>query len=183
MKETAMASNSRTMVHFVVFAVMLFELLTIQAHADPCDTEIPKAKRILEQGTDINAHDEYQRASLHYAAFCGETGLAALLIKKGADVSARDEGQSTPLHIAACGNVGHAEVAALLIRKGADINARDKEQDTPLHIAAGGDDTKLVALLIQKGADINARDKGRRTPLHEDNIIGRGQYRGGCPAD
>ena len=72
-----MTPNCRTIMCAVVSAVMLLALLPVQAHADPCDTEIPKAKRLLEQGVDVNAHDEYQRTSLHYAAFCGETGLAS----------------------------------------------------------------------------------------------------------
>ena len=127
----------------VVSAAILLALLPAQAHADPCNTEIPKAERLLKEGADVNAHDEFNRTSLHYASFCGKTELAARLIKKGADVSARDTDQDTPLHTAACGGIGHADVAALLIEKGADVNARDKEQATPLHIAAGGEDAKV----------------------------------------
>jgi len=106
--------------------VMLFVLMytTQGLSSDPCKTEIPKAKQLLEQGVDVNAGDEYQRTSLHYAAYCGETELAALLIQKGAGVSARDYEQNTPLHMAACGSVGHTEVAALLIqRRGRDSSS------------------------------------------------------------
>jgi ankyrin repeat protein len=46
---------------------------------------------LLEKGACVGAPGPQLKTALHYAAFAGAEGTAALLLEKGADVSARDK--------------------------------------------------------------------------------------------
>ncbi len=152
-------------------------------HCQPCNTEIPKAERLLKEGADVNAHDEFQRTSLHYASFCGETELVSSYIKKGADVSARDTDQDTPLHTAACGGIGHADVADLLIRKGADVDASGQRAGHASAHCGGRRRYQVGCFADSERRRYERQEQGPEDSAARSNIIGRRQYRGGCFAD
>ena len=115
-----------------------------------------EAKRLLDNGADVNARDEWQHTPLHEAE---NAAIAKLLLDHGADVNARSRHQSTPLHFPQ-----NEAIAKVLLDHGADVNARGVVQQTPLHYAARNE--AVVKLLVDHGADVNARDSFQETPLH-----------------
>ncbi len=131
-----------------------------------------EAKKLIEQGADVNTKGEVEFTPLHLASW-NENGfeIARLLIEKGADVNAKDGYGYTPLHRAAQ-NYDGFEIAKLLIENVADVNTKDKYGSTPLHIAASNEGGFVIAkLLIAKGADVNAKTLDSYsypgyTPLH-----------------
>ncbi|MCY4039241.1 MAG: phospholipase D-like domain-containing protein [Hyphomicrobiales bacterium] len=91
--------------------------------------------KILENGTDIKARDEYGWTLLHFASvFSERPEIVELLLDKGADIEARDKMGRTPLHVAA----GHArqfskplEVVLFLLDRGANAKTQDNSGHTP----------------------------------------------------
>ena len=157
--------------------------------------EVQAVERLLAQGADVNATDEYGRTPLHLA---DDPKIAEMLLAKGASLNAPDNTGNTPLHIAAVyGNVevmkllivkgaevnarapvsgwtplhsaalqGQLEAAKVLLAAGADPNAKASLGDTPLHFGAMKGYDQLVALLLDKGADVNAKGNNALTALH-----------------
>ena len=157
--------------------------------------DVAAVERLLAQGADVNATDEYGRTPLHLA---DDPKIAEMLLAKGASLNAPDNTGNTPLHIAAVyGNVevmkllivkgaevnarapvsgwtplhsaalqGQLEAAKVLLAAGADPNAKASLGDTPLHFGAMKGYDQLVALLLDKGADVNAKGNNALTALH-----------------
>ncbi len=125
--------------------------------------DIGQVKRLIDQGADVNARDDYDLTPLHFSVGAGHTEIVELLIAEGANVNARHQ-MGTPLHPAAL--FGHKAIAKLLIAAGADVNALSADGVTPLHFAAGKGHVNLAELLIASGAVVNVTDKDGATPLH-----------------
>jgi ankyrin repeat protein len=124
-------------------------------------------ERLLAQGANVNAADEYRATALHVAAGTGDVKIAGMLLAKGASLSAQDSGGNTSLHIAAAN--GKVAVMKLLIAAGAEVDARTQMGGfTPLHSAALAGDAEAAKLLLASGADPNAKDAMGTgdTPLH-----------------
>jgi hypothetical protein len=113
-----------------------------------------KPGEVIEQNLSV--------ATLHGAAFAGDTAEVEKLLAEGGDVNARDDAQRTPLHYAA--GQGRLGVVQLLLAKGADVAARDDAGRTPLHLAAEGGHAVVIEALRAAGADVNATDLNGRTP-------------------
>jgi ankyrin repeat protein len=116
-------------------------------HAD-----LDSIKRLLAEGTDINAFDELGKTALHWAAMNEHLNVAAFLIELGADVNAHHEPTigNTPL-----GEIAGAcsfEMARLLIMAGADPTIRGWMQLNALDRARGrkrGDGPRVYDLLVR----------------------------------
>src|SRR3990172_10442231 len=119
---------------------------------------------LLDHGADIEARDNNDFTSLHYAAFNGHQVTVAFLLDHGANIEARDNQGVTPLHIAALD--GHQATVALLLDRGANIESQGNQGQTPLHYAAAYGHQATVALLLDRGANIEAQDNDGSTPLH-----------------
>src|SRR3990172_3577318 len=117
---------------------------------------------LLDHGADIEARDNNDFTSLHYAAFNGHQVTVALLLERGANIEARDNQGVTPLHIAALD--GHQATVALLLDRGANIESQGNQGQTPLHYAAAYGHQATVAFLLDRGANIEAQDSFK--PLH-----------------
>ncbi|OQR79091.1 ankyrin-2-like [Tropilaelaps mercedesae] len=112
---------------------------------------------------DVNRHDFFDRAPLHYAAELDQPDILKLLIYKGALVNSSDAIGLSPLHISVFR--GRLENAKLLIRSGARLNAKSVEKQTPLHMAASYGYVEICAALLAAGASVDALDSSERTPL------------------
>jgi ankyrin repeat protein len=136
-------------------------------HDAVCKGDAAAVERLLAQGANVSATDEYRDTALHLAAGRGDVKIAGMLLAKGASLSAQDSGGNTSLHIAAAN--GKVDVMKLLIAAGAEVDARTQTgRSTPLHSAALAGEAEAVKLLLASGADPNAKDamKIGDTPLH-----------------
>jgi len=106
---------------------------------------VAEAKKLIAEGTNVNAADSYGLTSLHLAAVRGHLGVVQLLLESGANVTATDEDGYTALHTAA-GN-GKLEVAKLLLARGARPDIRNKFGETPLDVAQANGRKEVVAVL------------------------------------
>lgn len=109
-----------------------------------------KARRLVEQGADINARDpETGRTVLTLAIVHYLNDSAGGLLERGADINARDTSGMTPLMCAAMW--GNVEGVKLLLAFHADVNATDLNGTTALQWARNGD-PRIVEPLRQAGA-------------------------------
>ncbi len=127
------------------------------------EENLDAARKLLQEGNDINDTNSVGNAALHLAAEQGATDIARWLLEKGAHISPRNNRGWTPLHYAV--RYWNTEIAEMLIGNGAEINAREIGGDTPLHIAAAYNRAEIVALLLDAGAERNIPGAWNRTPL------------------
>lgn len=63
--------------------------------------DVEGLRRMLQQGTPVDARDDAGCTALHFAADRGAVEAARVLVEAGADLGARDDEGQTPLHYAA----------------------------------------------------------------------------------
>jgi len=85
--------------------------------------DAPQIRKLIAQGTDVNARDKDGLTPLMWAARKGHTEIARALVEAGADMNVRDCASAgwTPLMHAIHKNQN--DLARLLIERGADVNA------------------------------------------------------------
>ncbi len=108
------------------------------------------ARLLLDQGSDVNARDNFANTALHLAVRYPE--MVELLLARGAQVGARNAFGNTALHLA----VSDRRVVELLLAAGADARARNLFDQTPLDYSLRGGTSSynqgIVSLLIKAGA-------------------------------
>jgi ankyrin repeat protein len=108
-------------------------------------TEI--AAQLLDQGSEVNARDNFSNTPLHLAV--RHPAMVELLLARGARVEARNAFGNTPLHLA----VGDRRAVELLLAAGADARARNLFDQTPLDYSLRGGTSAynlgIVSLLIK----------------------------------
>lgn len=108
-----------------------------------------EAKQLLEQGADIDAHDQQGMTALHLAVENDHSVTLEFLLRSGADVNSRDVHGWTPLHLATFLNdTRHMNI---LLDGGADLFIRDEDGRTPLDIAALYQRKEAAVLLLKRG--------------------------------
>jgi len=127
------------------------------------DKDAAGASKLIAEGADVNAKNNYGWTALSHAARIGNAELVKLLLDHGADINARDQSGWTPLMRAAM--KGRTEVVKVLLDRGAKINLQEKDGWTALHWAASRDYPEVVKLLLDRGADYMLRTKDGMTPL------------------
>ncbi|MEM2677506.1 MAG: ankyrin repeat domain-containing protein, partial [Thermofilaceae archaeon] len=72
-----------------------------ELHKAAEEGDLQRVKKLVENGANVNAKDEYGSTPLYLAVLNGHLELARFLVEKGANVNAKDIVGWTPLHIAA----------------------------------------------------------------------------------
>ena len=129
--------------------IALVEPLSL--HAVVAKGDFENARKLVEQGADVEAKDPGTGASvLHYAVMRGNPEILQFLLGRGVDVNSRTRNGTTPLHTAVLYN--RYEVAEMLLNKGADVGAKSTSGATPLAIATAAKNRTIAELLRKRGA-------------------------------
>ena len=119
---------------------------------------LEEVRRLVSEGTAVDAADAEKRTSLMWAAFNGHTPVVAFLLEKGAKLDAKDRHGRTALMYASSGPF--SGTVELLLKKGAEVNIQGKlEGFTALMTAAAEGELEVVRLLLVYGADPELEDK------------------------
>src|SRR6516164_5860909 len=133
------------------------DLVTAIRHADA-----QAVRRLLENGTDVNARDAEDNTPLILAAFYASPKCLELLIEKGADVNAANKAGATPLIRAATSY----EKTRLLVAAGANIQVRTALGNAPLILAARrAGNSRTVQLLLERGGNPTERNEAGVGPV------------------
>jgi len=82
--------------------------------------DLEEAKRLLEQGIDVNTRNKEQSTPLHTAALNGQAEVSELLIENGADLQARNAYGNRPIDLVFI-EKGNLKTLKVLESHGADI--------------------------------------------------------------
>ena len=130
---------------------------------------VPRARRLVARGADVNAKDETEQSAYLIAASEGHLELLDLALDHGAKVNDKDSWNGTALIRAA--ERGHADVVARLLRAGIDRDHVNRIGYQAIHEAVWlGEDTSryvdTVRVLAAGGVSLTGRSTGERmTPL------------------
>ncbi|MEO8314167.1 MAG: ankyrin repeat domain-containing protein [Pseudomonadota bacterium] len=118
--------------------------------------DIAEVKRLIANGADVRAANNYGINAMLLAADIASTELIELLLKNGANANTANPDGETALHLVA--RAGNVEAAKLLLKAGAKVDPRDKfGEQTPLMWAVARRQPAMVELLLSHGSDANAR--------------------------
>lgn len=116
--------------------------------------DLPRLRRHLEGGRDVDARSRYGWTPLMVAASRGHRSLISLLLGAGADVNAVSGQGYTPLIVAAM--AGHLDAVGMLLDAGATTRVPEcLGVDSLLGFlkyCRGGDNARLLERLVQAGA-------------------------------
>src|SRR6185295_17855882 len=119
--------------------------------------ETEGARKLIEDGADVNAETPAGVTALMNAAGMGNIVLVELLIKKGADVNHKTSGNYTPLMQASL--VGQTEIVKILLDAGADPTIKDNAGRTAADFAEEKQHPEILALLKQKTGETRGGKK------------------------
>ncbi len=121
------------------------------------DNDVPRARRLIRAGADVNHQDETRQSAYLIATSEGFRDLLELTLRNGAEVNDKDSFNGTGLIRAA--ERGHAAVVGRLVQAGIDLDHVNNLGWTALHeavILGDGDDSALetVRTLVAAGVDV-----------------------------
>ena len=125
-------------------------------------------KLLLENGADVNRHNEGGVTPLHYAARHGHVNAMSMLLDHGADPDKKGTGCGTPMQWA--GRGGQIRAIKVLMSYGVSINQRGSEDITALHEAVRHDHLDAVKFLLANGADANAWSDSLCSPIYQASL-------------
>ena len=129
-------------------------LLHYYAGADNTNQNKKRSEFLIENDTDINAKDSFDKTPLHKAVISGNHAIVKLLLSNGAHVDSENAHKNTPLYNAI---VKDFEICATLLNDGADPNNKTIYQETPFSRAVRAGLTQIVNLLLKHGGDVEMK--------------------------
>jgi uncharacterized protein len=129
---------------------------TTPLHWAAHQNDLAAVQRLITQGADVNAKNDYGATPMSEAAVSGSAALLEALLKAGANVESPNADGQTALMVVA--RTGSVEAARVLLTHGADVNAVEKWRgQTALMWAVAQGHPAMVRELIARGANVNAR--------------------------
>ena len=128
-----------------------------QLHEAAFAGDLEQVRRLVSEGTRVDATDPERHTPMMWAAFNGHTAVVGFLLDHGAEVDAKDENGRTALLFGSSGPF--EETVKLLLQKGASVNTQGKlEGFTALMTAAAEGQLQVVRLLLMHGANPALKD-------------------------
>ncbi|MCR5732701.1 MAG: ankyrin repeat domain-containing protein [Sphaerochaetaceae bacterium] len=138
-------------------------------------TRASEIKALVEDGADVNCHNEWGLSPVMLAAQYNHcVAIVKALIDLGADIhEAEPKYRSNSLHLAA-NNSDNPKMIEVLLAAGADIDTRNYLGETALVMAVNNNEaTRVATQLIKSGADVNATDYQGHSVLEYAKASGR----------
>ncbi|WP_374699517.1 ankyrin repeat domain-containing protein [Wolbachia endosymbiont (group A) of Limnophora tigrina] len=142
----------------------------IEAAKQGNSTEV---ESLIARGANVNARDNFEGTSLHWAAIRGYSEIVEKLIEKEAEINIKNNHSETPLFLAVSSKKW--DIVKFLVGKRADVNIQGSNGYSPLHKVAWDLEASfdIIELLVKNNADIEAKDNINQTPLHMAAYRGR----------
>ena len=125
--------------------------------------DLDMVKHYAEQGSDINAANEYRETLLGAAIYRGNYDIVKYLVEKGADVNWTDPDGKT--HVYHAVEYQRFAIMKYLCTHGADIEKADSDGITPFYLASIHGKNMMATYLLAHGANINRPDYDGNTAL------------------
>uniref|UniRef100_A0A8C7Z3J1 Protein phosphatase 1, regulatory subunit 16A n=1 Tax=Oryzias sinensis TaxID=183150 RepID=A0A8C7Z3J1_9TELE len=138
-----------------------------QSRIDECRgakeaTMLADIQALVQNGADLNAHDDNGTTLLHIASANGYMSVAELLLTNRAELEVKDSDGWTPLHAASCW--GQIQIVELLVAHGASLNAKSVLEETPLDVCMDEEvRAKLMDLKHKHDAIMKSQDRQKGT--------------------
>lgn len=114
------------------------------------------ASLLIENGADVNCHDDTLHTPLHIACMSSQNEIVKLLLDQGAEIDAKTQDQKTPLYYISCSNTTKMEedleIIRILLDKGADPNFKCGTDHTIIVSALANRQFKKAKLMCEYGA-------------------------------
>ncbi|RMH54990.1 MAG: ankyrin repeat domain-containing protein [Candidatus Hydrogenedentota bacterium] len=116
--------------------------------------ETQRAIKLLDEGADPMAFDEFGRPPIFFAAKMHDLRVIDHLLKKGVGIDSPSRWGQTVLMWAVANR--DSWLVRMLLKRGADVNKVMPDSKAAVHFAAENGDAPLLELLLDHGADKNA---------------------------
>ena len=126
--------------------------LNVDLHDAIAKDNIPKVKKLIENGADVNNRENHWRRSpLSSAAFCNQYEIAKMLLESGADVNGNDTPSNLPIFMSVMFNSAEKriKVIKLLLSYNADINVKLYEKTLLYNFCRNTPDIERLNLFIE----------------------------------
>ncbi|XP_058807206.1 uncharacterized protein LOC131673320 [Phymastichus coffea] len=133
------------------------------------NNDIITLKKLVKNGTDVNAQDRNLLTLLHHAVMVNQPNIVKFLLANGADINRVTSKGETPLHIAA--SKGYLAVVKILLdypsyeELKVFLNARTVTENTALHLAAVNGFLEVTIQLLIRGAMYDLKNQNDQLPV------------------